>query len=393
MHPERHGESDPRRQSSLPSSLHALIIGPQQQSQDEPLKPSSSSGEPREGWDEGSRAFRPIPSFPDPGYTVGNLAPAAFDEESSRVGNLSRRRPPEPLGGRADDSRRLQPTAAQLPPLQSILPGGASPPEQRPPSHGSSRVVYSQPLPLPLSEPTRPLSVRPYWQEQQAGPSSQSQYTPPPRHGYSYPMPQVQEPAVPYSHLPPPLPPISSSFPPPRYGGYHESGGEYPAASTSLHPYPPFQESYTFPPPAASLSYEAGRGRILEARSEYGSPTLGHLRRHLDPDSGGLQDDPRRGRSLPPRRPVGASGSRPVPSRLSEPEERGPYPPSYGQPLPHLLEPPAGVERPGDPERRLSPVEFRTRPGSRRSITPQDRPPISSGAERQPLHSTSYHAN
>lgn len=397
MHPERRGESDPRRQSSLPSSLHALIIGPQPQSQDEPPKSSSSSGEPREGWDQGSRAFRPIPSFPDPDHTVGSLAPAAFDEGSGRVGDQPRRRPPEPFGGRADDARRRQPTAAQLPPLQSILPGGASSPELRPPSHGSSRVpvVYSQLLPIPSLEPPRPPSVRPYRQEQQAGPSSQPQRHAPPRHGYSYPMPQVQEPVALYPHPPPPLPPISSSFPPPRYGGYHEAGGEHPVASSSRHPYPPFHESYSYPPPGASYPYEAGRGRIPEARSEYGSPTLGHLRRHLDPESGGPQDDPRRGRSLPPRRPAGASGSRPVPSRLPEPDERGPYPPSYDH-LPYLRDAPVGAERLGDPERRLSPVELRTRPGSRRSISPQERRttlPVSPEVERQPLHSTLYHAS
>ena len=286
MHPERRGENDPRRQSSLPSSLHALIIGPQQQAQDEPPKPSSSSGEPRESWDQGARAFRPVPSFPNPERTVGSLTPAAFDEESGRVGDRSRRRPSEPVEARAGDSRHRQPGAAQLPPLQSILPGSASPPEPRPQSHGSTRVGYSTLLPIPPSEPPRLPSLRPYWEEQ-AGPSSQPQGHPPPRHGYSYPMPQVQESVVQYSHLPPQLPPVSSSFPPPRYGGYYESGGEHPTASSSRQPYPHSHESYPSPSQGTSHPYEAGRGRISEARSEYGSPTLGHLRRHLEPESGG----------------------------------------------------------------------------------------------------------
>ena len=395
MHPERRGENDPRRQSSLPSSLHALIIGPQRQAQDEPPKPSSSSGEPRESWDQGARAFRPVPSFPNPERTVGSLTPAAFDEESGRVGDRSRRRPSEPVEARAGDSRHRQPGAAQLPPLQSILPGSASPPEPRPQSHGSTRVGYSTLLPIPPSEPPRLPSLRPYWEEQ-AGPSSQPQGHPPPRHGYSYPMPQVQESVVQYSHLPPQLPPVSSSFPPPRYGGYYESGGEHPTASSSRQPYPHSHESYPSPSQGTSHPYEAGRGRISEARSEYGSPTLGHLRRHLEPESGGLHDDPRRGRALPPRRSAGASGSRPVPSRLPEPEERGSYPPSYGQPLPYQRDSPVGAERPGDLERRLSPADFRTRPGPRRSVSPSERRstlPVRSEAERPPLHSTSCHAS
>ena len=300
MHPERRGESDPRRQSSLPSSLHALIIRPQQQSPDEPPKSSSSSGEPREGWDQGARAFRPIPSFPDPEHTVGSLTPAAFDEESGRVGDLPRRRPSEPVEARADDPHHRRRPAAQLPPLQSILPGGASPPEPRPPSHGSTPVVYSTLLPIPPSEPPRLPSLRPY-REEQAGPSSRPQRHLPPRHGYSYPMPQVQEPVIQYSHPPPPLPPVSASFPPPRYGGYYESGGEHPVASSSRQPYPRSHERHTFPSQGPSHPYEAGRGRIPEARSEYGSPTVGHLRRHLDPENAGPPDDPRRGRSLPPQ--------------------------------------------------------------------------------------------
>ncbi|KAH9841621.1 uncharacterized protein C8Q71DRAFT_720762 [Rhodofomes roseus] len=191
-------------------------------------------------------------------------------------------------------------------------------------------------------------------------------------------MPQAREPANPYSRPPPPpqLPHVSSSFPPPgaRYGGHHESGGEQPVASSSRQPPlgQSFPESYSLPLPGPSRGYEAGRGRIPEARSEYGSPTLGYLRRHLEPEGVAYPDDPRRGRSLPPRRSAGASGSRPLPSRLPEPEERGLYPPPYAQVLPYSRGSPV-AERAGDIERRLSPVDFRTRPGSRRSVSPADR--------------------
>ncbi|KZT73718.1 hypothetical protein DAEQUDRAFT_351110 [Daedalea quercina L-15889] len=397
MHPGRRGEDDPRRQSSLPSSLHALIIGPQQQAQDEPPEPSSARGERGEGWDQTSRAFRPVPSFPDPDYTVGSLAPAAFDERDRRAGGLPRTRPAEPAQAYPDDPRPRRPAAAQLPPLQSILPVGTSPPEPALQSRGISHD-YSQHLPAaPLAGPSRLPALPPYW-EGQAGPSSQPQRHPPPRHGYSYPMPQAQGPEVRYLYPPPQLPPASSSSPPPRYGGYYDPVGEPPPAPFARQPHQPSPKSYSFPQPGPSRVYEAGRGRLPEARSEYGSPTVGHLRRHLDSEGVRPPDDPRRGRSLPPRRSAGASGSRPLPSRLLEPEERGLYPPPYAQPLPYSRGSPVGVDPPGEVERRLSPAEIRTRPGSsRRSVSPPDRrtslPSPSPEAERPLLHSESSSLN
>ncbi|KAH9936383.1 uncharacterized protein B0H18DRAFT_973645, partial [Fomitopsis serialis] len=386
---QRRGGGDPGRQSSLPSNLRSLLIDNPEHGGQSDHPEASTSGEPRAGWDPSSRAFRPVPSFPDPDYNVGSLAPAAFDEGDRRIGDLPRRGPAEPIETYSDDPYLRRPAAPQLPPLQSILPGGTSPTEPALPPPRSVHG-YPQHLSLPPPEPPRLPTLRPYW-EGQAGPSSQPQRLPPARHGYSYPMPQAHEPAAPYSHPPPQLTPVSSSFPPPgsRYGGHHELGGEYPVASSSRQPLQPYPESYSFPQPGPSRAYEAGRGRIPEARSEYGSPTLGYLRRHLEPEGGGHPDDPRRGRSLPPRRSAGASGSRPLPSRLLEPEDRGLYPLPHAPPLPYSRGSPVTAERPGEGERQLSPVEFRTRPGSRRSVSPSERRtalPIPE-AERPPLQS------